>query len=204
MNSSPHSERQMNSTSLPEITILLHAWGNGDEDALHKLTEIVYEDLYLRARRYMFRERSGHFLQNTALVNETYLRLVDLRGTDWQDRNHFFGVCCQLMQHILADYARERLARKRGGNLAQTLFTEHLPPSRKLWVDPLELQEALAVLGRADSRARRVVELRFFVGLTIEETAEVLQVSTDTVKRDWRFAKHWLLQALTGKKANGN
>jgi RNA polymerase sigma-70 factor, ECF subfamily len=194
----------MKSPSIPGITVLLHAWGNGDDKALQKLTGIVYEELYRRARHYMLRERSGHLLQNTALINETYLRLIHLRDTEWQDRDHFFGVCCQLMRHILADYARGRLSLKRGGNFEQTPFSDRLSQSVSLWTNPLELDDLLAVLGKADQRSRQVVELRFFVGLSIEETAKALHVSDDTVKRDWRFAKHWLLRELSRRKIDGN
>ena len=183
--------------STHEVTQLLKSWTTGDERALEKLTPLVYEQLHRVAQRYMAGERSDHTLQTTALVNEVYLQLVDCGQINWQDRAHFFAVSAQLMRRILIDFARSRGYQKRGGGKA------HLPldaapsmcnePDAKL----VALDDALKALAAVDARKSKVVELRFFGGLSIEETAEVLRVSVETVVRDWRLAKVWLLRELS-------
>ena len=181
-----------------EVTVLLQAWSAGDEAALQKLTPLVYQELHRSARRYMAGERSGHILQATALVNEVYLRLVDTRRMKWQNRAHFLAVCAQLMRRILIDFARSRQYRKRGAGAAhfpldETLFVSSQPDSNLLALD-----ESLKRLSEVDQRKGRVVELRFFGGLDVKETAEVLKVSGETIMRDWKFAKVWLLRDLRG------
>ncbi len=181
-----------------EVTGLLQAWGRGDEEALQKLMPLVYQQLHAAARRYMAGERPGHTLQTTALIHETYLRLVDIRKVQWQDRAHFFAICAQLMRRILIDFARSRHYQKRGGSAPHVNLDESLlltsPPDNNL----VALDEALQRLARIDERKSRVVELRFFGGLDVKETAEVLKVSSDTVMRDWKLAKVWLLRDLRG------
>jgi len=182
-----------------EVTQLLKAWGAGDEQALEKLTPLVYEQLHRVAQRYMAGQRPDHTLQTTALVNEVYLRLVDCEQVRWHDRAHFFAVSAQLMRRILVDFARSRGYQKRGAGIAHMSLDE--APSVCSEPDPnlLALDEALKALGAIDERKSRVVELRFFGGLSVEETAEVLGVSTDTVLREWRLARAWLLRELSGK-----
>jgi RNA polymerase sigma-70 factor (ECF subfamily) len=180
------------------VTELLRAWGNGDDGALAQLTPLVEAELRRLARQYMARERRGHTLQTTALVNELFLRLTGARRVEWQDRAHFLGISARLMRRVLVDHARARGYRKRGGDarrvtLDDTLVTT-LPPA----LDVVALDRALDALAAVDVRKSRVVELRFFGGLSVEETAEVLKVSGDTVKRDWRLAKLWLLRELEG------
>ena len=186
-----------------EITALLRAWTAGDEQALEKLTSLVYRELHKRAHRYMAREPAGHILQTTALVNEAYLRLVDLQEFTWQDRAHFFAVCARLMRQILIDLARARLYQKRGGETIHVSFEEVSLASEEPRVDLLALDEALTTLARMDPRKGRVVELRFFGGLSVEETAEVLGVSPETVMRDWKFAKACLHQELSKPNHHG-
>src|SRR5450631_3788510 len=171
-----------------EVTVLLQAWSAGDEAALQKLTPLVYQELHRAARRYMAGERSGHTLQATALVNEVYLRLVDARGKDWQNRAHFFAVCAQLMRRILIDFARSRLYKKRGAGAAHLPLDEALVVSSRPDGNLVALDEALKRLSQVDERKGRVVELRFFGGLDVKETAEVLKVSDETIMRDWKFA----------------
>lgn len=180
-----------------EITGLLEAWCRGEEHALKKLMPLVYEDLRRAARRCMAGENSGHVLQTTALVHETYLRLVDAKRATLQNRSHFLAICAQLMRQILVGYARSRRSRKRGGSAVSVKFNEALPVKGS---DPdLEaLDEAMNKLAAVDERKSRVVEMRFFGGLSVEETAQVLKVSADTVTRDWKFAKTWLLRELSG------
>jgi RNA polymerase sigma-70 factor, ECF subfamily len=178
-----------------EITGLLRAWSAGDERALLKLTPLVYDELRRRSHRYMAREPAGHMLQTTALINEVYLRLVDLPQLTWRDRTHFFAVCARLMRQILNDLARARQYQKHGPAIHVSL-EEALPASEEPRVDLLALDEALNALARLDPRKAQVVELRFFGGLSVEETAEVLKVSQETVKRDWKFSKGWLHEEL--------
>ena len=175
-----------------ETTLLLRAWAGGDREALEKLTPHVYHTLRRIAGRYMRDEREGHTLQATALVHEAYLELVDITNVDWQHRAHFFAISAQIMRNILLDRARRRLAAKRGGD-AERVNLDELPDigmgrARELIV----LDDALNALAQVDSRKSRVVEMRFFGGLSVEETAEVLAVSPETVMRDWKFARSWL------------
>ena len=182
-----------------DVTGLLQAWGGGDEAALQKLVPLVYDQLRAAARRYMAGERPGHTLQTTALIHETYLRLVDVRRIKWQDRAHFFAVAARLMRHVLVDYARSRRSRKRGGDWRHVTFDEAHAPLLKPRVDLVALDEALNALKSIDERKSDVVELRYFGGLNVEQTAEVLKVSPETVKRDWRLAKVWLLKQMSGE-----
>ena len=182
-----------------EITVLLKAWRDGDEQALEKLTPQVYRELHRAAERCMSRERDGHTLQTTALINELYLRLSDLKLIDWQNRGHFFALCARQMRRILTDQARARHSHKRGDG-ARLVSLDVVPlvapePSG----DVLAVDEALKRLAKVDDRKSRVVEMRFFGGLSVEETAEVLKVSPETVARDWRLAKAWLLREMSGK-----
>ena len=178
------------------MTSLLLAWRGGDETALAKLTPLVHEELRRLARHYMRRERPDHTLQPTALVNEAYLRLVDAHQVHWQDRHHFYGVTARLMRQVLVDFARSRGYQKRGGDAHRV----ELDPSSAL-VEPrseglLALDDAISALTEVDARKAQVVELRFFGGLSVDETADILHVSPDTVKRDWRLARAWLRRAL--------
>ncbi len=197
----------MDGPSAVGITALLRAWGEGDDQALEKLTPLVYEHLDHLAHYYMARERVGHVLQDTALINETYLRLVKLREVDWKDRAHFYVVCARLMQRILMQYARSELSRKRGGEAECVPFDERLfmNPGTDLGAleDVLALEDALNDLFAVDRRKAEVVQLRFFVGLSVEETAEVLGVSQRTVNEDWKFAKLWLLRRLDKENNHG-
>ncbi len=186
-----------------EITALLRAWTAGDEQSLEKLTSMVHNELRRRAHRYMAREPPGHILQTTALINEVYLRLVDLRELTWQDRAHFFAVCAKLMRQILTDLARARRYQKRGAGPIHVSLEEAFPASEEARVDLLALDEALSALALIDPRKGRVVELRFFGGLSVEETAEVLRVSPETVMRDWKFAKACLHQELSKQNHHG-
>lgn len=186
-----------------EITGLLLAWSSGDSHALEKLTPLVYEDLHRTARRYMSREQPDHTLQTTALINEVYLRLVDLTSVKWQDRAHFFALCATMMRRILIDFARSRNYQKRGGEARRISLDESLIVSHEPAADMVALDDALTQLACVDQRKSQVVELRFFGGLSVEETAAVLKVSDETVKRDWRMAKLWLLRELSVEKPDG-
>jgi RNA polymerase sigma-70 factor (ECF subfamily) len=186
----------MNRSTNQEVTQLLLAWRGGDDEALDKLVPLVYEELRRLARLYMRRERAGHTLQTTALVNEAYLRLVDVNKVQWQNRAHFFAVSAQLMRRILVDFARTRNYQKRGGEMRRASFAEALTVSSLDNPDLVALDDALSALSDVDQRKSQVVELRYFGGLSVEETAEALNVSPETVKRDWRLAKAWLLRQL--------
>ena len=186
----------MSGQSHQDVTALLMAWGNGDEDALSRLMPLVYNELHRLAEGYMRREHAGHALQTTALLNEAYIKLVDSSRVRWQNRAHFFAVAAQLMRRILVDFARNRRYQKRGGDWRRVTFAEGLGAATNLDSDLVALDEALQGLAKLDPRKARVVELRFFGGLRLEETAEALQVSTDTVGRDWRAAKAWLMREL--------
>jgi RNA polymerase sigma factor (TIGR02999 family) len=179
-----------------DVTRLLARWKDGDEAALQELLPIVHEELRRLARRQMAGERSDHTLQPTALVNEAYLRLVNLKQMRWQDRAHFLAMAARLMRRILVDFARSRGYQKRGGDVQQVSFTDALEVAEGQTTDVVALHDALEALADVDERKSRVVELRFFGGLSVEETAEVLNVSRETVKRDWQFAKMWLLRQL--------
>jgi RNA polymerase sigma-70 factor, ECF subfamily len=176
---------------------LLQNWRRGDERALDELIPLVYDELHRLAHRYMVRERADGTLQTSALVNEAYLRLIDARQVPWQDRVHFFAVSSNLMRRILVDFARKRGCKKRGGGAAKVAFDDALFASPGRGTDLVALDDALKSLAEFDPRKARVIELRFFGGLTPEETAEVLAVSPDTVYRDWRLAKAWLVRELT-------
>ncbi len=180
-----------------EVTDLLLAWGHGDDLALEKLMPLVYGELHRLARNYMSGEHAGHVLQTTALVNEAYLRLIDSSRVQWQNRAHFFAVSCQLMRRVLVDVARARNYQKRGGGALQITLNEIVGGSTERSVDLVALDDALTSLAATDERSSRVVELRFFGGLSIEETAEALKISPETVKRDWNWAKAWLLREIS-------
>lgn len=180
------------------VTELLRAWSGGDETAVEQLMPLVEAELRQVARAYMRRERKGHTLQATALVNELFLRLRDVRSVGLQDRAHFVGISARLMRRVLVDHARTRDARKRGGGARRVSLDEALDvASTEPTFDMVALDRALETFASVDLRKSRIVELRFFGGLSIEETAEVLHVSPDTVKRDWRLAKMWLKRELT-------
>ena len=193
----------MTDASSSEITQLLHAWREGDQLALERLTAVVYDELHRMARHYMAREREGHTLQTTALINEVYLRLVNAKEVKWQDRAHFFAVSAQLMRRILTDFARSHGYQKRGGGAQQVPLDEACLASVEPGVDLVALEQALTRLGETDTRKSKVVELRFFGGLTVEETAEVLHISGETVMRDWSVARAWLLRELDGGASHG-
>jgi RNA polymerase sigma-70 factor, ECF subfamily len=175
-----------------EITKLLLDWSNGDRAALERLTPLVYEELRRQARRYMVRERHGHTLQTTALAHEAYLRLIDQRRVQWQNRAHFFAIAAQLMRRILVDYARGRRYAKRGGEAKKMSLEAVRAVPQEVTADLVALDDALKSLAEVDSRRSQVIELRFFGGLSVKETAEVLNVSVDTVRRDWNLARAWL------------
>ena len=189
--------------SAHEVTQLLRAWSEGDQEALDKLTPLVYEELHRAAHRYMAKERPGHLLQTTALVNEVYLRLVDVRKVTWQDRVHFLAVCARLMRRVLTDFARSRGYLKRGGDSPGVALDEALLVCREPPVDLVALDDSLNALAAVDPRKSQVVELRFFGGLSVEETAAVLKVSPETVKRDWKLARVWLLEEMAGESRDG-
>jgi RNA polymerase sigma factor (TIGR02999 family) len=179
-----------------EITQLLTDWNNGDREALDKLTPIVHAELRRIARRQINRERQGHTLQATALVNEAYLRLAGQQGFGWQNRAHFFAVCAQIMRHILTDYARGRARDKRGGGQVHVSLDEAAVVAQESAAEMIALDEALRSLETVDPQKGRIVELRYFAGLTIEETAEVMKISPTTVRREWRRAKAWLYRSI--------
>ena len=181
-----------------EVTQLLLAWNDGDESALEKLVPLVYDELRRLAKRRMRLERPDHTLQTTALINEAYLRLVDVHKVHWQNRAHFFALCARLMRRILVDYARRRHYAKRGGGAQPISLDQSLPVAAGRSPDLVAVDKALHALAEVDARKAQVVELRFFGGLTVEDTAEVLKVSPETVRRDWRIAKAWLLRELSG------
>jgi RNA polymerase sigma factor (TIGR02999 family) len=178
------------------VTGLLVAWGQGDERALEQLTPIVYRELRNIARRYMRGERAEHTLQATALVHEAYLKLVDIRSVRWQNRAHFLAMAARLMRRILVDVARSRGYQKRGAGAPRVTFDPELPLSNAPARDVVALNDALDALATVDARKAQIVELRFFGGLSVEETAVALDVSPQTVMRDWKFAKVWLSREL--------
>jgi RNA polymerase sigma factor (TIGR02999 family) len=181
------------------LTDLLVEWRDGDESALDKLTPLVYGELRRIAHRYLQRERNGHTLQTTALVNEAYLRLAGERKIEWQNRAHFFAVTARVMRHVLTDYARRRNYAKRGGDAQQVSLDDVYVMSHERATELVALDEGLQELARLDPRKGLVVELRYFGGLSLEETAEVLEVSLMTVRRDWRAAKAWLYRRLVNE-----
>jgi len=180
------------SSSETGVTDLLVNWGKGDKEALNKLMPLVYDELHKLASRYLRRERPDHTLQTTALVHEAYLKLVDQRKANWENRVQFFAVAAQLMRRILVDYARGHRASKRGGDLCKLSLDEGLVSSEEKGAELLALDEALGKLAVLDSQQSRVVELRVFAGLTLEETAQALNISPRTVRREWGMAKAWL------------
>lgn len=188
----------MSNAKTESVTQLLAAWGDGDQAALDQLVPLIHEELRRLARNYMRGERVGHTLQTTALVNEAYMRLVDQKHVRWQNRAHFLAIAAQLMRRILVDYARRRQYQKRGAGALQVSLAEAEALSDEPTPDLVALDEALVSLAEIDPRRSRVVELRFFGGLNIEETAEILKVSPTTVERDWTTAKAWLYQRING------
>jgi RNA polymerase sigma factor (TIGR02999 family) len=194
-----HAEAEMKANvSQADVTAILRAWSDGDQRALDRLTPIIYDELRRLARRYMRQERPDHSLQTTALVNEAYMRLVDYKRMQWQDRAHFFAVSAQLMRRILVDHAR-RHNLKRGGAVPHVSLDDAVSVSSEAPDDLVALDDALTALGQLDPRKARVVEMRFFGGLSVEETAAVLNVSPVTVMRDWSSARAWLYRELTGR-----
>ena len=186
--------------STHHVTQLLQAWGAGDEGALEQLMPLVYSELHRLAQRYMASEQTGHPLQTTALVHEVYLRLVDVQNVDWQNRAHFYALCARLMRRILIDFARSRNYQKRGGQFAHIELEEAATVSAVVGAELLAVDEALKQLATVDARKSEVVELRFFGGLAVEEIAAALKVSPETVMRDWKLAKAWLLRELSEKE----
>ena len=186
-----------------EVTQLLKAWGAGDDRALAQLTPVVENQLHRLAHRCMAGENPGHTLQTTALVNEVYLRLVDVHSVNWQDRAHFFAMSARMMRRILTDFARSRNYQKRGAGAVQVSLDEGLVVTAEKDGDILALDEALTEFAVLYPRQSQVVELRFFGGLEVKEAAEALKISPETVKRDWRFAKAWLLRAMSAETTGG-
>jgi RNA polymerase sigma factor (TIGR02999 family) len=182
-----------------EATALLVAWRNGEEAALQQLLPLVHAELHQIARRCMAGERPGHTLQATALVHEAYLRLFDTRRVDWQDRSHFLAMAARLMRRILVDFARSKRAQKRGGLVERIAFDHDDPEWNSEALDLIDLDDALQALARLDARKARGVELRFFGGLSLDEIASLQQVSTQTVMRDWKFSKAFLLREIRGR-----
>ena len=189
----------MQAQSSRQITQLLVAWSEGDESALDQLAPLIHAELHRLAHHYMSRERPGHLLQTSALINEAYLRLIDWKNVRWQNRAHFFGVAAQLMRRILVDFARDRQYLKRGGGTLLVSLSDAASFVVQRGEDFVALDEALTALAEIDPRKVRVVEMRFFAGLSVEEVAELLNVSKETVMRDWRLAKVWLLRELAGE-----
>ena len=183
--------------SSAHVTELLVAWSDGDKSAEKELYSLVYQELRRLAHRYMFGENPGNTLQTTALVNEAYLRLIDRKRADWQNRAHFFGFSAQVMRHILVDLARSKNYQKRGGEVRKVALDENLVMAEMKDGSLVALDDALKALAEVDERKSKVVELRFFGGMSVQETAEVLRVSEDTVMRDWRLAKAWLYRKLS-------
>ena len=186
-----------------QVTGLLLAWGQGDEAALNQLIPLVHDELRRIARRCLAGERGAHSLQATALVNEAYMRLIDARHVDWQNRTHFLAISARLMRRILVDVARTKGYQKRGGGAVRVTFDEALVVTNEPGQDLVALDDALAALAAVDERKARVIELRFFGGLSVEESAAVLKVSVDTVMRDWKLAKAWLQRELRDQAARG-
>lgn len=182
----------------PNITVLLERWSNGEQSALDELVPLVYKELRRLARSYIRRERQGHTLQPTALINEVFLRLIDQKDIKWQSRAHFFGIAANLMRRILVDYARRHQAAKRGGEHYSLSLSKADRIGRQPGVNLLAVHLALQQLEELDPQQSRIVELRFFGGLTIDETAEVLSVSSATIEREWRMARSWLRHELEG------
>lgn len=189
--------------SAGEVTLLLNAWTCGDETALERIIPLVYSELHRRAERYMSHEQGGHTLQATALLNEVYLRLVDLPQRNWKNRAHFLAICAHLMRRILVDLARSRHSQRRGGGARDLPLNEALAAFSQSPAEIVAVDDALKKLSEFDPRKGRVVELRFFAGLGVDETAEVLNVSPETVMRDWKMAKVWLLREISENTKHG-
>lgn len=187
-----------------DVTALLQRWRGGDGRAMDELLPLVYQELRRLAKRHMGGERPGHVLQATALVNEAYVRLVDIRRIQWQDRAHFLAMAARLMRRVLVDSARAQKNQKRGGALHRVTLDGNLPVSSETPEDLLAIDEALRSLAAQYERKSQVVELRFFAGLSVEETAEVLKISAETVMRDWKFAKSWLRRELSRGRADAD
>jgi RNA polymerase sigma-70 factor, ECF subfamily len=181
-----------------DVTTLLHAWADGDEGALEQLLPLVETALQRLARGYLRRERQGHTLEPAALVNEAFMRILDAKSLRWNDRSHFMGIAARLMRRVLVDHARARTCQKRAFDAADVALEEAVATSDATALDVIAVDRALEALAAVDPRKARVVELRFFGGLSVDETADVLHVSTDTIKRDWRLAKVWLSRELGG------
>jgi RNA polymerase sigma-70 factor, ECF subfamily len=193
-----------NAPSETEITALLRAWGAGDRKALETVMPLVYRQLQATAHAYMNQQQPAHLLQSTALVNETYLRLLKLKQIEWQDRGHFYAVCAQLMRQTLVDYARSRLSQKRGGARQQVPIEDaHAVQDESLDGDLIALDEALRELSAVDERMSQVVQYRVFVGASVEETAVALHISEATVKREWQAARLWLAREMDRKRSHG-
>jgi RNA polymerase sigma factor (TIGR02999 family) len=186
----------MSEDPAPDLTLLLKRWRQGDRDALERLMPLVYEELRRIARHYLRSERQGHTLESTALVHEAFLRLIDQRNVQWQNRAHFFGIASQMMRRILVDHARKRHAAKRDAALMRLSVASRLVPAAEREPDLLALDEAIKALAALDAEQSRIVELRYFGGLTIEETAEVMGTSPATVKREWATARLWLKREI--------
>jgi RNA polymerase sigma-70 factor, ECF subfamily len=189
----------MMAASVSNVTELLESWREGDPSALHRLTPLIYGELRRIAHRYTQREAPGHTLQTTALVNEAYVRLAKQEKANWQDRKHFFAATAQVMRHILIDHARRRRYGKHGGDLQRIPLDDALQISEQRAAELIALDEALSELKELDARKHRVVEMRYFGGLSLEETATALDVSEMTVRRDWRAAKAWLYRRVNGE-----
>jgi RNA polymerase sigma-70 factor, ECF subfamily len=200
----PASKRGSAMPSARDVTQLLIAWSDGDQSALEKLTPLVHAELHRLARRYMAQEGQGHTLQATALVNEAYLRLIDWKNVKWQNRAHFFGVSANLMRRVLVDYARSRSYQKRGGGAHKVQLEEAAVVSEERAADFVALDDALNSLSEVDPRKSRIVELRFFGGLGVKETAEVLGVSPRTVMREWSLAQAWLYREISRRQKDEN
>lgn len=192
----------MATQSQPEITQLLVAWSDGDQLALEQLIPLVQAELHRIAKRYLAQGNPGHLLQATALINEAYLRLIDWKSAQWQNRAHFFGVAAQLMRRVLVDEYRQQHSQKRGGDALRVSLVEAEAKADERSADLVALDDALKALAQLDERKSRIIELRYFGGLTVEETAEVLQVSPRTIKREWSLAQAWLFRELSGKDKN--
>ncbi|MDQ3258778.1 MAG: sigma-70 family RNA polymerase sigma factor [Acidobacteriota bacterium] len=191
----------MGNPSTHEITQLLVAWNGGDQEALEALSPLINQELHRLAKHYMADERQNHLLQPTALVNEAWLRLIDWRNIEWQNRAHFLGLAAQIMRRILVDFARAQQSEKRGGEEIQVSLSEAANVTQGRSAGLVALDDALQALAQLDSRQARVIELRYFAGLNLEETAEALKVSVGTVRRDWSLAKAWLFRELNSKES---
>ena len=192
----------MSDVRIHDVTALLIEWRDGDAGAVERLLPLVHAELRRLAKRHMAGERRDHVLQATALVNEVYLRLVDIRRVQWQDRAHFFAIAARLMRRVLVDFARAQKNQKRGGALQRVTLDQDLAVATDAPVDLIAIDDALQALSETYERKAQVVELRFFGGLSVEETAEVLKISQETVMRDWKFAKNWLMRELSRGSAS--